>query len=276
MQTVRSADGTRIAYQRRGDGPPVVCLHGGSATRHSWEPLRPHLDGEFELVTPDRRGRGDSGDAERYSLGREVADLRAVLADVDGEVTVFGHSFGGLVALAAAETGVVDRLVLYEPAVLVGEHRESDLTARMRERLESGRTAEAMTLFYREGAGVPDPGELPVAPGDVGPALAATTVRENAEVERYALPASPGVGCPTLLLTGEHGPGHLRDAVRTLRERLPAARCRELDGAGHLGPQSVPERVAAAVRTFHPATAEAGTGSATAETDARSPTAGGR
>jgi pimeloyl-ACP methyl ester carboxylesterase len=254
MQTVRSADGTSIAYDRHGERPPLVCLHGGSADRHSWQPLVDHLADDFSLVVPDRRGRGDSGDADGYGLGREVADLEALLDAVEDDATVFGHSFGGLVALAAAETRDCARLVLYEPAVLVGDHQD-DLTARMQTRLDAGRTAEAMALFYREGAGIPDPEQLPVTPDEIGPGLAETVVRENAAVEGYDLAPAPDVDCPTLLLTGEHGPEHLRTAVRALDDRLPDVRCRELDEAGHLGPQSAPGRVAAAVRAFHPATA---------------------
>jgi len=83
MQSVTSNDGTEIAYELDGDGPPVVLVHGGSGTRRSWNPLRPHLADEFTLPVPDRRGRGGSGDAEGYSLDREVADLQAVVDDLD-------------------------------------------------------------------------------------------------------------------------------------------------------------------------------------------------
>ena len=59
----------------------------------SWDAVVPGLADGFALVVPDRRGRGNSGDADEYSLNREVPDLRAVLDDPDGDPTVFGHSF---------------------------------------------------------------------------------------------------------------------------------------------------------------------------------------
>lgn len=250
MQTVTSADSTSIAYERHGDGPPLLLLHGTSGTRHSWDALAPHLADDFTLIVPDRRGRGDSGDAAEYDLAREVDDLRALLDDIDGDVTVFGHSFGGLVALAVTDEIDLSRLVLYEPSVLVGKHREDDLAARIQERLDEGDREAAMKLFYREGGGIPAPERLPIWPQDVPFELAETVVRENEAVESYGLPSDPDVPHSTLLLTGERGPEHLRAAVQTLSDRVPQSRLIEFDGLGHMGVQSDPERVAAAVRSF--------------------------
>ena len=256
MQTVTSIDGTRIAYERHGDGPPLLLVHGSSGTRRSWDAVVPHLAEEFTLIVPDRRGRGDSGDGDEYTIDHEIADLRALLAAIDGEVTVFGHSFGGLLALAAAEQTEFHRLVLYEPAVLVGDHRGDDLASRMRDRLEEGDRSGAMKLFFTEGGGVPAPEELPIWPDGVDFDLVETVVRENEAVESYDLPSDPAIDRPTLLLTGEHGPVHLRDAIRTLDDRIPRSRLVEFDGVGHVGTHSAPERVADAVRSFRPETPE--------------------
>ncbi|MFC6825847.1 alpha/beta fold hydrolase [Halopelagius fulvigenes] len=258
MQTVTSADGTTIAYEREGSGPPLILLHGGSGTRQTWDALRPHLADDFTLVVPDRRGRGDSGDADEYHLDREAADARALVDAVDGDPTVFGHSFGGLVALAAASEADIDRLVLYEPAILVGEHRDDDLADRMRERLDAGDPENAMKLFYRNGAGIPDPERLPFWPDGVNFDLVDTVIRENYAVEGYDLSEDVDVDVPTLLLTGEHGPDHLRDAVFELDERLPESRIAALDGVGHAATDSAPDRVAAEIRAFVRATESRG------------------
>ncbi|WP_049922895.1 alpha/beta fold hydrolase [Halopiger djelfimassiliensis] len=249
MQTATSPDGTSIAFQRHGDGPPLVLLHGASATRHTWQPLRSHLADAFTLVVPDRRGRGGSGDADAYALEREVEDLCALLDEIDGDPTVFGHSFGGLVALAAADRRAVDRLVLYEPPVLTSDG-EGDLADRMQARLDAGRREAAMKLFYREGAGIPAPEELPIWPDRVHFDLVETVIRENRAVETYELPEDHAIDTPTRLLTGERGPEELRDAVRSLHARLPRSELVELDDVGHVGIQSAPDEVAAAVRAF--------------------------
>lgn len=250
MQTVTSSDGTSIAYETHGQGPPLILLHGGSATRRTWDTLRPHLADDFTLVLPDRRGRGDSGDADEYSLDREVADVRVLADAVDGDVTVFGHSYGGLIALATANEGDIGRLVLYEPSVLVGEHRDDDLVERMQDCLDVGEREEAMKLFYQKGAGIPEPEQLPFWPESVEFELVETVIRENATVEEYKLPEELNIDTPTLLLTGERGPTHLRDAVFTLDDKLSDSRLVELEGVGHVAIESAPDRVAEAVRSF--------------------------
>jgi pimeloyl-ACP methyl ester carboxylesterase len=68
MDTITSTDGTRIAYQRGGEGPPLVLVHGTAADHSRWRPVFPALEGHFTAYAIDRRGRGESGDAEGYAL----------------------------------------------------------------------------------------------------------------------------------------------------------------------------------------------------------------
>lgn len=252
MQTVTSADGTEIAYAEDGQGPPLVLVHGGSATHESFDPLLPHLVEDFTVVRPDRRGRGESGDGEDYAIQREVEDLAAVLDDVDGEATVFGHSFGGFVTLAAAIEGLpMGRVLLYEPAVLVGEYRENgDLADRMQAALEAGERERAMKLFFEEAGGVPEPERLPTWPEEINFHLTETVVRENYAIEEFQLPNSPDVDVPTLLLTGERGPEQLKASVRELDDRVPHSEVVELDGLGHVATETAPDVVADVVRAF--------------------------
>ncbi|ELZ95946.1 hydrolase or acyltransferase of alpha/beta superfamily protein [Haloferax mucosum ATCC BAA-1512] len=251
-KTVTSADGTEIAYERTGDGPPMLLLHGASATRRSWDTIRPHLAEEFSLYIPDRRGRGDSGDngGDGYSLDREVADVRALVEAVDGTPTIFGHSFGGLVALAAAPTLSLDRLVLYEPALLVGEHRGDDLADRMQARLDAGERQDALRLFIEDAGGVPTVETLPWWPEEANTHLTETVIRENYQVEAYELDSEPNVDVPTLVVSGERSSNRLRDAASEVHERLPESRFVELDGVGHIATESAPERLATAVKSF--------------------------
>lgn len=251
METVTSADGTDIGVEREGTGPLLVLVHGGSATRESWIPLTPHLVDDYTVVTYDRRGRGASGDAEAYALDREVEDLAAVLETVDRDATVFGHSFGGLVALAAAMDGVaMDRLLLYEPALPAVEGEMADFTDRMGAALAEGDRKGAMRIFFVEAAGIPEPERLPIWPDDVNFHLAGTVLRESEAVEAFELPASPAIDVLTLLLMGEDGPENLHTPLRRLDERLPDSRLVELDGVGHVGNATDPERMAAVVREF--------------------------
>ena len=128
METTKSADGTVIAYDRTGDGPPLVIVLGAFCDRKSFVPPA-SLTGRFTVCTYDRRGRGDSGDVPPYSADREVADLAAVIEAVSGSGTVpgsgagafvFGHSSGAALALRAAAHGVpMAAVVAYEAPYMI-------------------------------------------------------------------------------------------------------------------------------------------------------------
>jgi pimeloyl-ACP methyl ester carboxylesterase len=98
--------------------------------------------------------------------------------------------------------------------------------------------------------GVPDVDRLPWWPEEARTDRVETVIRENYAVEDYRLPEEPAVDAPTLLLTGERGPDHLRDAIVTLHDRLPDSRLVELDGVGHVGTREAPGQVADAVRSW--------------------------
>jgi len=99
METVKSPDGTVIAYDRAGDGPALIVSVGAFCTRQTFAAPE-DLRRRFTAVTYDRRGRGDSGDTEPFAPEREYEDLAAVAAATGPEPPfVFGHSSGAAIAL---------------------------------------------------------------------------------------------------------------------------------------------------------------------------------
>ncbi|MDS0477199.1 alpha/beta hydrolase [Natrinema sp. 1APR25-10V2] len=255
MQTVTSADGTGIAYEQHGEGPPLLLLHGGSSPQY-WKPIVPQFAENYTVIIPHRRGVGESGDSDEYSLDRGVEDVRAVIDAVDGNPILFGHSFGGLLALETARTTQIEKLIAYEPAVLVGEYREqANLATQMQERIDDGERREAMRYYIREvmhGGEIDDLdgwlAEWPPWPDIV--ALTENIARINRAIEGYRLPDTLEVDAPALMLTGTEGPSHLRDGVRAVHEALSDSRLIEFDGVGHAGPIEAPDRVLAEVRAF--------------------------
>ncbi len=61
FETVRSADSTAIAFERLGDGPPVILIGGAFNDRTTVAGLAEVLAPTYTAVTFDRRGRGESG-----------------------------------------------------------------------------------------------------------------------------------------------------------------------------------------------------------------------
>ncbi|KAA9105044.1 alpha/beta fold hydrolase [Microbacterium rhizomatis] len=158
MDTVTSADGTRIAYHRTGDGPVVVIVNGALSTAADAAGLAAALmEAGFTAVTWDRRARGDSGDAPGSTPADEVDDLAAVLAAAGPDAAVLGHSSGAVLALFAASLGVpVRALFLSEPPLRFGEDEPpADLADRLQQLVDVGDPGEAVATFQLEGVGLP-------------------------------------------------------------------------------------------------------------------------
>jgi pimeloyl-ACP methyl ester carboxylesterase len=115
--TAVSVDGSRIGYESFGGGPPMLLVHGTSATHIRWVPVRGVLAQHYTVHEMDRRGRGLSTDeADAYSLRREAQDVAAVAEAIGGDVYVVAHSFGAVCTIEAAQiTSAFRRLALYEP-----------------------------------------------------------------------------------------------------------------------------------------------------------------
>lgn len=258
METVTSPDGTPIAYERTGAGPPLVLVHGTTADHTRWAPVLPALEARFAVYAIDRRGRGDSGDAAAYALDREAEDVAAVVESIDDPVVLLGHSYGALCALEAARlTDGLRGLVLYEPPIPIGGHQaaSADDLAAMRAHLDAGEDEAALVVFFTEVADVP-PAQLDVlrsAPNwPARVAAAHTAYREARAADAYAFdPARfDGMTTPTLLLAGGESPTWFREAIDALEAALPDSRVAVLEGQEHVAMNTAPERFVEAVLAF--------------------------
>lgn len=125
METVRSKDGTVIAFDRSGEGPAIILV-GGAFQYRAIDPRTAHLATllapRFTVFHYDLRGRGDSGDTAPYATEREVEDLEALITEIGGTAFGFGMSSGAALALDAAKRGLaITKLALYEPPFIVDE-----------------------------------------------------------------------------------------------------------------------------------------------------------
>lgn len=112
-------DGLRLRYVRKGDGPPVLLLHGISSSLYTWKDVLPALAAHHDVIAMDFPGFGDSAIPAPASGERT---LRSVVGLMDrlgiARASVVGNSLGGAiaVALAAGFPDRVDRIVLIDPA----------------------------------------------------------------------------------------------------------------------------------------------------------------
>jgi pimeloyl-ACP methyl ester carboxylesterase len=257
IDKVRSADGTLIACERSGSGPNLVIVNGALSDRRSAAGLRPHLDPNFTVIAYDRRGRGDSGDAERYAPEREMDDLAAVLEAGGGRAFVFAQSSGAILAMEAALRGLaVDRLVLNEPPFIVGDSRRrpsADLAERLSHLVNAGDRESAVHLFLTDAVGLSDVEVAGMRSTEAWPAilkLAPTTAYDAALTAGHEMPAAARLEAfeiPTLVTCGGATLPWIQRSTKALAEALPNGRLEQLPGQGH---RPAPDVLAPALLEF--------------------------
>jgi pimeloyl-ACP methyl ester carboxylesterase len=243
--TVRSADGTRIAFERVGEGSPLILV--GAALHYrdfsSFTGLTPLLAREFMVINYDRRGRGKSGDTPPYALAREVEDLQALIVDVGGSAHVYGYSSGALLALHAAAAGVgVARLGVLEPPLPDDNaERPNPLTRQLGELVAAGRDGDAIEHFHRS-IGVPDEfvADLRSAPDwPKMESVAYTLVYDCMISDATTSAVLRTVSVPTLVLDSEGSSDNLTGWAASVARQLPNGTHRSLPGEWHTVPDEV-------------------------------------
>jgi len=248
MQTVRSNDGTTIAFDRSGAGPAVILAGGAFSYRRFPKLLQlaELLSHRFTVINYDRRGRGDSGDTPPYAIEREIEDLAALVDAAGGAASFWGWSSGAVLGLRAAASGVgLQRLALFEPPFLVDASRPlppRDFGVRLQALVDAGRRGAAARYFMTQGMGIPRPivGLMRFAPFWRNLKATAHTLPYDWAVLGDTLSGRPldpaewsSATVPTLAIAGEKSPAQLRNAARALADVLPDVRHVELAGQNH-------------------------------------------
>jgi pimeloyl-ACP methyl ester carboxylesterase len=247
--TTTSKDGTVIAYDRAGDGLPVVLVHPAFGHRMG----NPEFAGLAQLLASsghsvynyDRRGRGESGDTQPYAVDREIEDLAAIISAAGGSAAVYGMSSGAALALWAANQGLhITSLALFEPPFIVDDSRPQ-VPRNVRSELESlcasGRRGDAVALFMTN-AGTPAEiiAQIRTEPWFAGlEELAPTLAYDMAILDgtEDGRPLSPSLTAhvtqPTLVIVSSPGLPWMHNGCRALVDTLANARLIELDGEFH-------------------------------------------
>lgn len=98
-------DGKKLFYRVTGSGKPVILVHGFGETSDVWDKQAAFLSGSFRLLIPDLPGSGRSEAVEDMSMENLAESIHAIIHEEDIHACpVIGHSMGGYVALALAES----------------------------------------------------------------------------------------------------------------------------------------------------------------------------
>ncbi|MGR2751960.1 alpha/beta fold hydrolase [Agromyces arachidis] len=262
--TVISHDGAAIAYDREGSGPPVVLV-GGAFQFRAFDPTTKRMatllaERGYTVINYDRRGRGESAHDADMDLHHTLADLRAIVSELErthelGEgVALFGNSSGGAIALAAAASGLpVTAIAAFE--VPLGPEQGSEggeFLAGLRERI-AGDDPDAVVEYFMKGMPPEWLEQAKASPSwplmvRIGPSLEA-----DAESLAWAESAPHAelfgaITAPTLVLVGEDGaPAEMAPAAEAIVRAIPNAERRTVPAVQH---SWQPEDMAAAIADF--------------------------
>ncbi len=253
FQEVASPDGTTIAFDRLGDGPPVIVVCGAMCDRALMRPTAEELAKHFTVINYDRRGRGDSADTKPYALEREIEDIGALIAEAGGTASVYGHSSGaGLVLHAAAYGLPIAKIVLHDPPYAPDGDEEARRTSReygenLKAMLSEDRRGEAVELFMTL-VGMPQEmiEGMRHSPAWAGLEAIAPTLAYDSEVmgdigRDGTMPVEvvSRVTVPALVLTGGADYPWMTDVGRRLADAMPNGQHRVLEGQEHAVPPEV-------------------------------------
>jgi pimeloyl-ACP methyl ester carboxylesterase len=264
--TVTSADATTIAYETLGSGAGLIVVGGVLSTSGDYMDLGRELAGSFTVHLMERRGRGASGpQGPGYDVEKECEDLLAVQNETGAE-RVFGHSYGGLVALQTARrTAAFRQVAVYEPAVALDSSPAPAWLDPYRELLGYGDTRGAFATMVKHAGFAPRAlAAMPLA--GVGLVLRAgirgrewqrtEALLEANLAEQQAQLDAPGIAgyaeieSPTLLIGGSNSPPSITAQLEGLRHTIPTTTVTILDGLEHPAPATHPTPVANCVEQF--------------------------
>jgi pimeloyl-ACP methyl ester carboxylesterase len=261
QSTATSKDGTRIAFDRSGDGPALILVGGALSERSAWAPVAKILAPRFTVVSYDRRGRGDSEDNAPYAVEREIEDLEALIDEAGGSAFVHGQSSGAVLALEATArlAAKVRKLSLYEPPFIIDDSRPpppENFLGHINELVAADRRGDAVEFWMTEVVRAPAEAVAQMRSAPTWPKLEALahTLAYDVAVLGDNMAGDPlptdrwtAAAAPTLVMDGGASPQWIRNSARTLADVLPNAQHRTLEGQTH---NAAPEVLAPEMERF--------------------------
>lgn len=244
MKTVRSKDGTRIAYDVYGQGPVMIFITGAICFRKFGPVVTDAkvFGQKFTVYCYDRRGRGDSGDTKPYALEREVEDIEALIDAAGGSAVLYGHSSGAVLAL---EAGLrlpqkVKRVAIYDAAYAHNKREQDEYRVLMKAvstSLREHKNAQALKQFT-VGIGMPKIFALmlPFMPGWKSMRTLAPTLEYDMllTVDLPPVARLAEFKQPLLVAYGEKSPISMHEVAKQIAAANAAANVVRVDGQDHM------------------------------------------
>lgn len=263
MNTVTSKDGTKITYSTIGNGLGLIIVPGALAVAEDFAALAQELSGHFTVHTVDRRGRGKSDpQGADYSIEKECEDIEAVRSKTNA-MYIFGHSFGGFVAMEVARNNPnFKKVAVYEPGISIDGSINLNWIPRAEEELAQQKYHAAFITFTRglnpQSARAPRPllsfiVRMVIKKKELKQKyeLLSGTIREHQEEGRLnnTYPHYSEVNADVLLMRG--GKGVMSNNVAgKLLSALPRGHEMVFPKLDHLAPESKPQQIAREMIAF--------------------------
>ena len=257
MKVVR-ANGLEIAYERAGEGPPLVFAHGAAVDGRMWQPQLAALADEFTVVAWDEPGAGRSSDVPAdFGLPDYANSLAALIEAVSlGPAHVAGLSWGGTVVLELYRhhPGLVATLILIDTyAGWKGSLPEEEVRARVEgaRQMLAAPAEEFDPTLPGLFAGDPPARFVPLLED-----MAADVRPESLRVQLFVMADAdqrdllPRITVPTLLIWGEQDVRSSLSVARQFDRAIPDTKLVVIPQCGHVSNLEQPERVNEAVREF--------------------------
>lgn len=264
MNTIISKDGTKIAYEKLGNGQAIILVSSAAADHKDADQLAEQLSKHFTVYNYDRRGRGESTDASEYAVEREIEDIEALIVEAGGKSLLFGSSSDGVLALEAATKlgDKITNLFLYEPPFIIDNSRPrvpAEYVQNLNELIEEGRRSDAVEYFMSKALGIPAEylDHMKADPSWKGMENLAHTLAYDGMIMEETQSGKPlptnrwDVNVPTTIIVGENSEPYFHEAAKSLAELLPLAKYKVLSGQDHSAVMMAPDVLANAVVEYN-------------------------
>ncbi len=259
---IQSSKQVSISVLVRGNGQSILFVHGTAASARRWGKVADSFTAGNRVIEYDRRGRGQSTDADIYSLQDEIEDFGSVLSyfSEGSGVDVVAHSYGALIALAAItkHSRFINHLVLYEaPLSITGqcEFIDIDDVDEMDKILERDGNEAATEFFLRRFPRASETEITEIKNSPIWPQRSAATStlgRELRAAYEFRIEEKVLRECklPCLILLGGESPVPFQISAQYLHAHIPDSKLEILDGEKHRAMDTKPDALAKTIAGF--------------------------